>query len=122
FGGGDQPDLDQATQLGLGLALLVMVAAVAIRCGLIPLHVWAARFMEGVSPLAIPAAFAWGSAAFVLIALDWSQVALTPGAVGDVERLLIVFVAMVSVVLGGLAAMVHDDVEHVLGYSILQDA
>jgi formate hydrogenlyase subunit 3/multisubunit Na+/H+ antiporter MnhD subunit len=28
----------------------------------------------------------------------------------------------VSIVLGGLAAMVHDDIEHVLGYSILQDA
>jgi hypothetical protein len=108
--------------LGLGLALLVIVAAVAIRTGLIPLHVWAARFMEGVSPLAIPAAFAWGSAAFVLVALDWSQVALGPGAAGDTERWLIVFVSMVSVVLGGLAAMVHDDIEHVLGYSILQDA
>jgi formate hydrogenlyase subunit 3/multisubunit Na+/H+ antiporter MnhD subunit len=29
---------------------------------------------------------------------------------------------MASVILGGLAAMVHDDIEHVLGYSILQDA
>ena len=71
-----------------------MVAAVAIRCGLIPFHVWAARFMEGVSPLAIPAAFSWGSAAFVLAALDWSQVALGPGAAGDVERLLIIGLAL----------------------------
>ena len=99
-----------------------MAGAVAIRCGLIPLHVWSARFMEGVSPLAIPAAFAWGSAAFVLAALDWGQVALGPTAAGEVERLLIVALAMVSIVLGGLAAMVHDDIEHVLGYSILQDA
>ena len=74
-------------RLGLGFGLLAMVAAVAIRCGLIPLHVWAARFMEGVSPLAIPAAFAWGSAVFVLVALDWSQVALGPAAAGDGERL-----------------------------------
>ena len=65
-----------------------------IRCGLIPIHVWAARFMEGVSPLAIPAAFAWGSAAFVLVALDWSQVALGPAAAGDGERLLIVVLAL----------------------------
>ena len=114
--------IDPGAQLSLGLALLVMVAAVAIRTGLIPLHVWAARFMEGVSPLAVPAAFAWGSAAFVLVALEWSQVFLGQAAAGDAERLLIIFVAMASVVLGGLAAMVHDDVEHVLGYSILQDA
>jgi formate hydrogenlyase subunit 3/multisubunit Na+/H+ antiporter MnhD subunit len=114
--------LEPAGRFGLGLALIAMVAAVAIRTGLIPLHVWAARFMEGVSPLAIPAAFAWGSAAFVLVALDWSQVALSPSAVGDAERLIIVALCLVSIVLGGLAAMVHDDIEHVLGYSILQDA
>ena len=121
LGGGAIP-LDPGAHLSLGLALLTMVAACAIRTGLIPLHVWAARFMEGVSPLAIPAAFAWGSAAFVLVALDWSQVALEPAAAGDAERWLIVIAAMASIVLGGLAAMVHDDIEHVLGYSILQDA
>ena len=111
-----------SSRLAVGLALLVVVAAVAIRCGLIPVHVWAARFMEGVSPLAIPAAFAWGSAAFVLAALDWSQVALTPDAAGNPERLLIISLGLASVVLGGLAAMFHDDIEHVLGYSILADA
>lgn len=121
-GAGGPVSIDTGGPVSLGIALLAIVAAVAIRTGLIPLHVWAARFMEGVSPLAIPAAFAWGSAAFVLVALDWSQVALGPAAAGDGERWLIVFLAMTSVVLGGLAAMVHDDVEHVLGYSILQDA
>lgn len=120
--GGSPGGLETEARLGLGLALLGMVAAVAVRCGLIPLHVWAARFMEGVSPLAIPAAFAWGSAVFVLVALDWSQVALGPAAAGDSERLLIAGLALASIVLGGLAAMVHDDIEHVLGYSILQDA
>lgn len=122
LGGGGLVEIDQGARVTLGLALLTVVAAVAIRCGLIPLHVWAARFMEGVSPLAVPAAFSWGSAAFVLVALDWSQVALGPDAAGDVERLLIIGACLVSIVLGGLAAMVHDDVEHVLGYSILQDA
>jgi formate hydrogenlyase subunit 3/multisubunit Na+/H+ antiporter MnhD subunit len=110
------------SQVATGFALLAVVVAIAIRCGLIPVHVWAARFMEGVSPLAIPAAFAWGSAAFVLAALDWSQVALTPDAVGSAERLLIISLGLASVVLGGLAAMFHDDIEHVLGYSILADA
>ncbi|HYK94739.1 MAG TPA: proton-conducting transporter membrane subunit [Candidatus Dormibacteraeota bacterium] len=122
LGGGGIFGQDQGTLLGTGLALLVMVAAVAIRCGLIPLHVWAARFMEGVSPLAVPAAFSWGMAAFILIALPWSQVALGPSAIGDVERVLIIGLSVASLVLGGLAAMVHDDIEHVLGYSILQDA
>jgi hypothetical protein len=123
LGGGAGLAVDDAgVRLASGLALLTMVTAVAFRSGLIPLHVWGARFMEGVSPLAIPAAFAWGSAAFVLVALDWSQVALGPEAAGEVERLLIIGLSLVSLVLGGLAAMVHDDIEHVLGYSILQDA
>ena len=122
LGGAGVVGIDAGTRLALGLALIAIVAAVAIRCGLIPLHVWAARFMEGVSPLAIPATFAWGSTAFVLVALDWSQNALGPEAAGSVERILIIGVCLVSIVLGGLAAMVHDDVEHVLGYSILQDA
>jgi hypothetical protein len=121
FGGGFLAAVEEG-RTALGLGLLGMVAAVAIRCGLIPLHVWAARFMEGVSPLAIPAAFAWGSAVFVLVALDWSQVTLGPTAAGGGERFLIVALALTSIVLGGLAAMVHDDIEHVLGYSILQDA
>ena len=122
LGGGEFAVDDPNARLALGLALLTIVAAVGFRCGLIPFHVWAARFLEGVSPLAIPAAFAWGSAAFVLTALDWSQVALTPEAAGDVERTLIVAFGLVSILLGGLAAMFHDDIEHVLGYSILADA
>jgi len=122
LGSGGPPGPDTGPVGGLGLALIAAVAAVAVRSGLIPMHVWAARFMEGVSPLAIPAAFAWGSAAFVLAMLGWSQVALTPEAVGDAERWLIVALGMTSVVLGGLAAMFHDDIEHVLGYSILADA
>jgi hypothetical protein len=120
-GGGFAGDGTGGT-LALGLALLAIVVAVALRTGLIPFHVWAARFMEGVSPLAIPAAFTWGSAAFVLAALEWSQVALGPAAAGDIERVLIITLGLTSVVLGGLAAMFHDDVEHVLGYSILADA
>jgi NADH:ubiquinone oxidoreductase subunit 5 (subunit L)/multisubunit Na+/H+ antiporter MnhA subunit len=113
---------DPKVRLTLGLALVAIVGAVALRTGLIPFHVWAAKFMEGVSPLAIPAAFTWGAAAFVLTALDWSQVILGPAAAGDVERLLIIALGLVSVILGGLAAMFHDDIEHVLGYSILADA
>lgn len=122
LGGATGLDPDQGSRVAIGLALLGAVAAVAVRSGLIPVHVWAARFMEGVSPLAIPAAFSWGSAAFTLAVLDWSQVALGPDSAGNAERLLIISVGLASVVLGGLAAMFHDDIEHVLGYSIVADA
>ena len=111
-----------AARAAAGLALLGIVAAVAIRTGLIPAHVWAARFIEGVSPLAVPAALVWGSATFLLVALGWGQLAVGPGTEGDLERVVITLVGVASILLGGLAATLHDDVEHVLGYSILQDA
>ena len=112
------PDLEAAASL----ALLGVVVAVGIRAGLIPAHVWAARFTEGVSPLALPAALAWGPAAFMLVALDWAQVAVGPVQTAGLEQALIVLVAIASIVVGGFAAMLHDDLEHILGYSILQDA
>jgi len=113
---------DPELRAAASVALLGIVAAVAMRSGLIPAHVWAARFTEGVSPLAVPAALIWGPAAFMLVALDWGQVAVGPGGVDDLERVVIILVGIASIVVGGFAAMLHDDLEHVLGYSILQDA
>jgi len=112
------PELEAAASL----TLLGIVAAVAIRSGLIPAHVWAARFSEGVSPLAVPAALVWGPAAFMLVALDWAQVAVGPVQIEGLEELIIFIAAVASIVVGGFAAMLHDDLEHILGYSILQDA
>jgi Proton-conducting membrane transporter len=116
------PAGDPGMQSAAGLALLGIVAAVAIRAGAIPAHVWAARFIEGVSPLAVPAGLVWGPATFTLVALGWAQVAVGPATTGGIERAIIVAVALASILLGGLAAIIHDDLEHVLGYSILQDA
>jgi NADH-quinone oxidoreductase subunit N len=113
---------DPELRAAAGLALLGIVAAIVVRSGLIPAHVWAARFTEGVSPLAVPAALIWGPAAFMLVALDWGKVAVGPNGVGDLERWAIILVGIASIVVGGFAAMLHDDLEHILGYSILQDA
>jgi formate hydrogenlyase subunit 3/multisubunit Na+/H+ antiporter MnhD subunit len=113
---------DPELEATAGLALLGIVVAVGVRAALIPAHVWAARFTEGISPLAVPAALIWGPAAFMLVAIDWAQVAVGPTTVGELERTLIVLAAIASIVVGGLAAMLHDDLEHILGYSILQDA
>ena len=116
------PTSDPETRTATSLAVLGIVAAAALRSGLIPAHVWAARFTEGVSPLAIPAALIWGPAAFMLVALDWGQVAIGPTTLDPLIRALIIGAGVASVVIGGLAALLHDDLEHILGYSILQDA
>ncbi|HYN70193.1 MAG TPA: proton-conducting transporter membrane subunit [Candidatus Eisenbacteria bacterium] len=114
-------DPDRA--IALGLALLAVAAAVIVRAGLIPAHLWAARFMEGVSSLAVPAALSWPTAAFALVALGWGQVAIgSPTATAWLEHGLIALAAVASIAFGGLAAILHEDIEHVLGYSIVQDA
>jgi hypothetical protein len=110
-------------RLAFGLGLLAIVIAVVLRSGLIPAHLWAARFFEGAPSLAVPAALGWGAAAFMLVSLGWAQVALGPTLLADgPERPTIVAIALLSIVLGGLAAMLHDDIEHILGYSVVQDA
>ena len=115
---------DPGLRLAVGLALLVVATAVVVRSGAIPSHLWAARFVGSVTPLAIPASLAWGSAAFTLVALGWS--ASTTSAAGvaldDAGRFLVVVVAIASIALAGLAAILHDDLEHVLGYTIVQAA
>ena len=115
--------IDPSLELAMGLALLTMVAAVALRLGAIPGHVWVARYAEVMPASAVPPLLGWGAAAFVLVALGWVDVTLSPAAASlGTERVVIAAVAAASIVLGGLAALLHDDIEHVLAYSIVQDA
>jgi NADH-quinone oxidoreductase subunit N len=115
--------VDPALANGLGLALLAIAAASAIRLGAVPAHAWAARYAEAMPASAVPPVLGWGAAAFVLVAFGWLEVTVsTSSAPLSAERGIIVLVAVASVILGGIAALVHDDVEHVLAYSIVQDA
>ena len=66
---------------------------------------------------------AWGPAAFAAVALVWIDQSVAPLVLPfDVERGLIAAVGAVSVVLGLLAAWIQDDLEHVVGYTIVADA
>jgi len=115
---------DPALEAAVGLAVIAMAGAVILRSGAIPAHLWAARLVGAVPTPAVPSILGWGAAAFTLVAIAWSQGALAAGAFGldDLDRWVVIVVALASVILGGLAAMLHDDLEHVLGYSIVQDA
>jgi multicomponent Na+:H+ antiporter subunit A len=108
----------------VGSAIVAMAAIVLLRTGAIPAHLWAARFVGAVNPLAVPAALGWGAAIFILVAAAWAEGVLAAGpfVLGDLERIVVILFALASVLLGGLAAILHDDLEHVLGYSIVQDA
>lgn len=106
-----------------GLADLAIVLAVAIRFGAIPFHRPVARLTDNAPGTAIPLLLVWSPAALavvVLAATDGSTVALfVPFGIG---RAVIVSVATMGLVLGAVGAWLQDDLEHVVGYSIVQDA
>ena len=115
--------VDAAAEAAIGLGLFAIVAAVALRAGAIPAHVWAARLVEAIPIAAIPAALAWGGATFALVASSWAIAALGPSSEAiQLERTIVAVVAAGTLLLGSAAAFLHDDVEHVVGYSIVADA
>jgi NADH:ubiquinone oxidoreductase subunit 2 (subunit N) len=106
----------------VGLALLGFALAVALRLGAIPLHLWAARLPDAAPELALPLVLAWAPAALVVVALGWSEsVAAGLAQPLGLERVLVIAVGTLSLLLGVGAAIAHDDLEHVLAYSIVAD-
>jgi formate hydrogenlyase subunit 3/multisubunit Na+/H+ antiporter MnhD subunit len=106
-----------------GFAYVGFAAAVAIRFGAIPFHFWAARLADGAPEVTLPMLMAWGPAAFAIVALTWADQSVAPLLLPlTAERIAIVAVGAVSAVLGMLAAGIQDDLEHVVGYTIIADA
>jgi NADH:ubiquinone oxidoreductase subunit 2 (subunit N) len=106
-----------------GLAYLGFAVAVAIRFGAIPFHFWVARLADAAPEVALPMLMAWSPAAFAVVALAWADQSVAPLLLPlTLERALIVVVGVASVVLGSLAAWIQDDLEHVVGYTIIADA
>ena len=106
-----------------GLAYLGFAIAVAIRFGAIPFHFWAARLADAAPEVTLPMLMAWSPAAFAIVALAWADQSVAPLVLPlGIERALIVAVGVVSVILGSVAAWIQDDLEHVVGYTIIADA
>ncbi len=106
-----------------GLAYLAFALAVAVRFGAIPFHVWAARLTDSVPEAALPIVTAWGPATFAVVALAWTDASIAPLLVEmDAERALILAIAIASIALAAFAAWIQDDLEHIVGYSIIGDA
>ena len=112
---------DAAGHAARGLLVIGLAAAVVLRSGAIPAHLWAARLVGNLSPLALPTTLAWGVAAFTLVAAGSAATVVTTPP-DEADRWLVVIVALASIVFGGLASLLHDDLEHVLGYILVGDA
>lgn len=106
-----------------GLAYLAFAVAVAMRFGAIPFHLWAARLTDVVPETALPVLTVLAPASLAVVALAWIGGTVAPiGRELGPERLVIIAIAIASIGLASIAAFVQDDIEHVLGYSIVGDA
>jgi NADH-quinone oxidoreductase subunit N len=106
-----------------GLAYLAFAIAVAVRFGVIPFHFWAARLADAAPEVTLPLLTAWGPSALAVVALAWidqSVAPILPEVAG--ERAVLIGIAILTIVLATFAAWIQDDLEHVLGYSIMGDA
>lgn len=120
--GRDLSQLD-APPVVFGLAYLALAIAVAIRFGAIPFHLWAARLTDAVPEAALPVVTVLAAAPFAIVGLGWADTTIAPLLVDlGAERGVILAIAVASIVLAALAALVQDDLEHVVGYSIVGDA
>lgn len=107
----------------LGLAYLAVAVAAAVRLGAIPFHLRAARLADAAPDVALPLVMAWSPAAFAVLAIGWTEGSITPlGQPLPLERAVVLLVGAASLVLGTFAALLHDDLEHVVAYSIVADA
>ena len=106
-----------------GLAYLAFALAVAIRFGAIPFHILVGRLTDAVPETGLPILIAWGPASLAIVGLAWvdASIAPLPVSVGP-ERAIVVAIAIASIVLATFAAWIQDDLEHVVGYSIVGDA
>jgi hypothetical protein len=120
--GRDLSQLD-APPVVFGLAYLALAVAVAIRFGAIPFHLWAARLTDVVPDVALPIVTVLAAAPFAIVGLGWADTAIAPLLVDlGAERSVILAIAVASIILAALAALLQDDIEHVVGYSIVGDA
>lgn len=118
-------DLSQlaAQPVVFGLAYLAFALAVAIRFGAIPFHLWAARLTDVVPETSLPILMALTPASLAIVALGWTDASVAPLLVDlGPARAIVLTIAIASIVLASVAAFVQDDLEQVLGYSIVGDA
>ena len=112
-----------AEPAAVALVLLGMALVLAHRFGAIPLHARVSRLADAAPSGALPILAAWLPAAWALVILGWAPVALGPAAPGlGVERGLITALGLFTLVLGTTAALIQDEVEHVVAYTIVADA
>ena len=100
---------------GLGIAI-------AVRGGAVPFHGPAARLRSRATPMASALLLVWMPAGLGVLAISWSALAFhVSGDAMNSVVLLLQIVAVATLLLGAVGALVHDELEEIAAYSIVQD-
>ena len=105
------------------VGLLGLGAALAVRSGSIPFHVPAARLAKHGPSMAPALLLVWIPSGIGLVAVSWS--ATTFGLRGDwlaATVTAIQIVAVATLILGAVGALLHDDLTEIAVYSIVGDS
>jgi NADH:ubiquinone oxidoreductase subunit 2 (subunit N) len=106
----------------IGLLALAVAFVVAVRLGSIPFHLRVPRLADVAPPISLPLLLAWIPVPLGVAAIAIADQQLAPLALPlEGERAVIVLVALVTLVLGALAAFVSDDLRHATGYLVIAD-
>jgi len=106
-----------------GLAMVAAGVALGHRFGVIPFHARVARLTDVAPPSTLPAILALLPAAWAVIFLGWAPDTLGPVApVLGWDGAILVGLGLVTMLLGTFAALLQDDIERVVAYTIVLDA
>ncbi len=104
------------------LGLLGLGIAIAVRGGAIPFHGPAARLRKRATPMASALLLVWMPAGLGVLAVSWSALAFHVGGEAmNAVVLVLQAIAVATLLLGAVGALVHDDLEEIAAYSIVQD-
>jgi len=107
----------------LALCFLGVALAIAVRSGAVPFHIPASHIALTGKRFAQAVALIWIPAGLGLLALSWSALIAHGGSDWlNWTVALIQAVAIGTILLGALAALVHDELEEIVAYSIVADA
>ena len=107
----------------LALAFLGLALALSVRSGAVPFHIPAAHLDQTATRFATALLLVWIPAGIGLLAVSWSATTFGAGSDGLSWAVAAVqVVAVATLVLGALAALVHDELGEVVAYSIVADS
>lgn len=117
--GGIAAALHHGTSIGLLFGIVFVLAGLAFKIAAVPFHMWTPDVYEG-APTPVTAFFASApKVAAMALLVRVSVVAMGPAT--DSWRQIVIFAALASTILGGVAAIGQTNIKRLLAYSSINN-